>query len=189
MKIRINITLIIILGLSALMTSCEKPSPPKDYFPDWGAVSVLKNGEPEMFRITGKVQLWIKAGGGYFGQFRRILNIADDSMISANIEPKIMIGSGRNQLELGLGYLFVYWFDITECEPKLWTCHEYSHIIFPRIGYRHYSRNQRWVFSLGWTPAYETYIDYRGDYSGEIIPVKTKGFHWLYGGIGIGWRF
>ncbi len=137
----------------------------------------------------GTTQFWLKAGGSYFGQFRHILNIADDSMISGNIEPKVIIGSGRNRLEAGLGYLFVYWFDITECEPKLPQCHEYSHIVFPRIGYRHYTKNKRWVFSIGWTPAYENYIEFRGSFSGKISAVKTKSFHWLYGGIGIGWQF
>lgn len=55
MKIKLNSDFILFLGVSLLMCSCEKPSPPKDYFPDWGEVSVLKNGVPEMFRITGNV--------------------------------------------------------------------------------------------------------------------------------------
>lgn len=137
----------------------------------------------------GKMQFWFKAGGGYFGQFRNILNIADHSMVSSNIEPKIIIGNGRNRFEAGLGYLFVYWFDITECDPKMWNCHEFSHIKFTRIGYRHYSKNNRWVFSIGWTPVHETLIDFTWDYSGDILPKKSNSFHWLYGGIGIGWRF
>lgn len=137
-----------------------------------------------------KMQFWIKTGGGYFGQFKRVLNIDDDSMISANMEAKVIIGSGRNRFEAGLGYLFVYWFDITKCDPERWDCHEYSHIIFSRIGYRHYTKNRRWVFSIGWTPAFENYIDFRGDVpTGKVVSFNTKSIQLLYGGIGIGWQF
>src|SRR5690606_23271678 len=37
-----------------MMASCEKATPPRDYYPNWGEIFVLKNGASKNMRIWGE---------------------------------------------------------------------------------------------------------------------------------------
>ncbi|WP_236974465.1 hypothetical protein [Membranihabitans maritimus] len=130
----------------------------------------------------GSVQGWVKIGGGYLGQLKALRDLTDYSMVSAHIEPGILWGKGRNQLEAGISYTYIYYFDITRCIPEHPGCHMYSHFIIPRLGYRHYTKSGRWFFSIAWTPVFEIIQGQFGvTNKGDTFP--------LFGGLGIGWRF
>lgn len=151
-------------------------------------VELLGTGAPysvnyaRQFLHKEKLQFWLKAGGGYLGQLKILSNISDYGMVNATLEPKIMYGSRFHQLEIGLSYLYIYYFDITLCEPELPQCHMFSHSLIPRIGYRYFLNNERWFLSLAWTPVFEIALIDPG------YPTTSDNY-WLYGGIGVGWRF
>lgn len=46
------------IGLIYVTSACEKASPPRDYYPDWGTVSILKNGESKNMRISGETYVF-----------------------------------------------------------------------------------------------------------------------------------
>lgn len=53
MNISSNSALFFLFGLLVLFTSCEKSTPPPDYYPNWGNATALKNKKPVKFRIVG----------------------------------------------------------------------------------------------------------------------------------------
>lgn len=57
MKGHINIIWVLFIGQVGVMTSCEKATPPPDHFPNWGEVSILKNGESKNLRVWGETYM------------------------------------------------------------------------------------------------------------------------------------
>lgn len=122
----------------------------------------------------------IKAGVGYFP---RMIKIIQFRTLSANIEFKFLYGGLKNQIELGIGHTYIYFFSkYIYAKYGIGSCCAQSFLIIPRIGYRRYFLDGKLFLSLAYTPVYE--YKYKTPHD-----INTFGFDPLWGGIGIGLRF
>ena len=118
--------------------------------------------------------------GIYFNPIR-IKDVFDYRTIGFNIELKINYFIERNSIEIGLGYTYIYLFDIIDHEEIFGCCSDLK-LLIPRLGYRRYNKSKLKYWGLSFTPIFTLDLNEEGDEwdSNFFIP---------YGGIRYGWKF
>lgn len=185
LQMRIHVILIIIQSI-LVNSSINAQNPDKsNYGKNEFSIELLGSGVLYSINIEHsfyrKGRIEIKGKTGLMFNPIRIKGLFDYRSIGITIEPKILYEIDQNRIELGVGYTYIYLYDIIEYEEILGCCSDLN-LLIPRLGYRRYNKAGRRYFSLSFTPLITLDRNKEGDEWDVNLFIP-------YGGIGYGWVF
>ncbi len=100
--------------------------------------------------------------------------------IGISFEPKINYLMGRNSIDFGIGYTYLYFFD--NVQEEIFGCCADINLLIPRLGFKRYNERKTRFWEISFTPLFTLDLNEEGDEwdSNFFIP---------FGGLIYGWKF